>query len=229
MHSIDITGVYVHRLTQVDVGYDGYGGLITTRNRYQGNNITNVTISRLAVPNLGGLQSLQGTRGPNAVYRLFAFGFFCGGPGTGQPDYCGARRATRYSHVSLRSSDLWIAPLASSLFYEVHPGAAEGSMRSVSFMRVDSPSDFNYRNYNQTAVKIHPLPSSRYFYCVNADPQHPERGVDSDVIDGSAAPRLKANVEYQTPYGNRTLVQWGVQYPVAKSGESGQPQPPLAR
>ena len=49
-------------------------------------------------------------------------------------------------------------------------------MSDVSFLRMRSPADLNNQNYNETAVKIHPLPSEpSYFFCVNADPKHPER------------------------------------------------------
>ncbi len=218
---INISGVYVHRLAQIDQQYDHCcGALITTRNRYQGRNISNVSISGISIPNLGGVQSLEGTRGPNAIYRIFALGFFCGdGSPTYGPDYCSSdRRDTEYSRLSLHTSSIHIAPLGKNLFYELNPKDGHGAMRSVSFLTAQSASDFNYANYNATAFKVYPLPDEpSYFYCINADVEHPERGVDSDVISGVTKPsRLAANVEYLTRYGNDTLVQWDVQYPVQK-------------
>ena len=87
-----------------------------------------------------------------------------------------------------------------------------------SFLRVrDAATDFNLQNYQDTALKVYPLPSApKYFYCVNADPAHPERGVDSDVVAGRNSTRsLVANVEYQTPLGKSTLSEWNILYPVS--------------
>ena len=79
-------------------------------------------------------------------------------------------------------------------------------------------ADFNYRNYNVTAVKVHPDPAVAYFYCISADPEHPERGVDSDVLAGltNTTRMLQANVAYETRYRNATVRKWDVLYPIAQ-------------
>lgn len=67
-----VTGVYVHRIMQQGPGYDGLGGVITTRNRAGGAPISNVRIADVHIIDLG-------KRGPNVYFRKTAIGFVPGG------------------------------------------------------------------------------------------------------------------------------------------------------
>lgn len=68
-----MAGVYVHRSMQQGPGYEGLGGVITTRIRASCAPISNVTIADVHVIDLG-------KRGPNVTFRKTAIGFVPGGP-----------------------------------------------------------------------------------------------------------------------------------------------------
>lgn len=67
-----VSNVYVHRIMQLGAGYDGLGGVITTRNKATGPEISNVTISGVYIADLG-------PKGPNRYFRKTAIGFVPGG------------------------------------------------------------------------------------------------------------------------------------------------------
>lgn len=84
-----VNGVYVHRIMQNGPGYDGLGGVITTRNRASGAEISNVRIADVHIVDLG-------KRGPNVYFRKTAIGFVPGGPFGGS-----SHKTTTISHLSI--------------------------------------------------------------------------------------------------------------------------------
>ncbi len=90
---ISLSEVAVHRVTQINGGYDGLNGLFTTRNaafdysRYgYGGNIIDVSLSGFRVADLGGIYIPgDGLKGSNSFYRAYALGFLPNGA-FGSPD-----------------------------------------------------------------------------------------------------------------------------------------------
>jgi hypothetical protein len=80
---ISLSEVAVHRVTQINGGYDGLNGLFTTRNAAfdhsysgYGGNIIDVSLSGFRVADLGGIYIQgDGLKGSNSFYRAYALGF----------------------------------------------------------------------------------------------------------------------------------------------------------
>ncbi len=67
-----VKNVYIHRIMQLNSGYDRLGGVITTRNKATGAEINKVTIEGVYIANMG-------KNGPNRYFRKTAIGFVPGG------------------------------------------------------------------------------------------------------------------------------------------------------
>ncbi len=84
-----VQGVYLHRILQQGPGYDGLGGVITTRNKAAGVEIANVSISGVFIADLG-------ASGPNQYFRKTAIGFLPGGLFAG-----GTRQSTTIRNLTI--------------------------------------------------------------------------------------------------------------------------------
>jgi hypothetical protein len=108
-----VSDVYVHRITQKQDQFDGRGGMLVIRAGEGSPNIQNITVSGVYVPALGGNKTGKGLKGPNVIYRAWAFGLL-------PFSIWGASRVNKYtliSGITLLDSHIYTNPLAESLIY----------------------------------------------------------------------------------------------------------------
>jgi len=143
-----VSGLFVHRVAQPKDQYDERGGLIVIRQTRKGCNVQDVTVDRIFVPSLGGWATGKGLKGPNVIYRLWAFGIQPVGifPGSGITDY------TLVSDITVKNSDIYTNPLAISMIYGNSGTAFDGNTYTKLYGKNQAGKIWNLSFYDTRAT-----------------------------------------------------------------------------
>jgi hypothetical protein len=155
-----VSGLFVHRVAQPIDQYDERGALLVIRQTQKGASVQDVTVDRVFVPSLGGYQpNSSGLKGPNVIYRAWAFGIQPIGwfPGSGITDY------TLVSDITILNSDIYTNPREESMIYgggtkfdpttytNLYGKNAAGKIWNLSFYDVKATTA---KEVNETMLRI---------------------------------------------------------------------------
>jgi hypothetical protein len=216
------SNLYVHRITQGgEQTFDNKGGMVVTRNGCYGNEIRDVVISGIYVPSLGGIVKPggdAGLMGPNTIFRWFSLGFDCVG------DFAATSpQNSNMFGISIISSNIYVEPLESSLFYNYPDTSVSELFMSIAFLYCDcsnedgngvcledrpcenpTVSPWTYANYADSAPRIYRAADDSAWYTAN--------GLTPPQETYASSGGSSLNVDFDQTPGTDMLQGWRQDY-----------------